>query len=305
MEEEMDALLVNVAQRSGGIEPMLHSIFSFLKRRTDFYHIQKPGDKIGFPAGVAKRMVLQAFKHFEDDTELCSPNKEELESRGERIQNNPTSGSLSAARSEAKTTPKPTTATTPKTSDMPKVEETNDTKSSFVCYNGGECERYKWSQTLDEIVLYVDCSKSGGKLKAKELDCKFGKKNVSISLRQGNSLPILDGELFEEVKHEDVVWHLEESRFLTINLEKKKKTWWKCALVGDREIDTQRVDSTCKIDDYDEPTQAAIQKLMFDQQQKMQGLPTSDELKQQEILKKAWNAEGLGVGMGDERDPSS
>jgi len=96
-------------------------------------------------------------------------------------------------------------------------------------------------------------------------------------------------------------------------------------LVGDREIDTQRVDSTCKIDDYDEPTQAAIQKLMFDQQQKMQGLPTSDELKQQEILKKAWNAEGspfkgtpfdpslvnfsgstgLGVGMGDERDPSS
>jgi len=35
-----------------------------------------------------------------------------------------------------------------------------------------------------------------------------------------------------------------------------------------------------------------VQKLMFDQQQKRQGKPSSDELNTEEILKKAWNAEG-------------
>eukprot|EP00961_Rhodomonas_salina_P028924 390211-Rhodomonas_salina.1 len=29
-------------------------------------------------------------------------------------------------------------------------------------------------------------------------------------------------------------------------MEKRKKTWWKSALVGDAEIDTQKVDSTCR-----------------------------------------------------------
>eukprot|EP00960_Hanusia_phi_P028721 747574-Hanusia_phi.AAC.11 len=256
-DEEVDALLVNVAQRSGGIEPMLHSIFSFLKRRTDFYHIQKPGDKIGdetreilaifdlrplsgFPTGVAKRMVLQAFKHFEDDTELSAPKKEELEARGERLQNNSTSGAITTTRTEQVTSDQPPKPRKEHNAEVHKDPKKDDSKSNFVCYNGGECERYRW---------------------------------------------------------------------------------WKCALVGDQEIDTQRVDSTCvsnkteasvdnsyftsgKIDDYDEPTQAAIQKLMFDQQQKMQGLPTSDELKQQEILKKAWNAEGnSGPGMGPGMEP--
>jgi hypothetical protein len=47
MSEETDSLLIALAQRCGGIEAMLESLFSFLKRKTDFYHIQLPGDKIG------------------------------------------------------------------------------------------------------------------------------------------------------------------------------------------------------------------------------------------------------------------
>jgi len=47
MTEETDNLLIALAQRCGGIESMFDSIFSFLKRKTDFYHIQLPGDKIG------------------------------------------------------------------------------------------------------------------------------------------------------------------------------------------------------------------------------------------------------------------
>ena len=131
--------------------------------------------------------------------------------------------------------------------------------------------------------------------KAKELDCKFSKKNISISLRQGDSLPILDGV---GVHHSTsaircltiwvsgVLWRSKTRRrglasrrikscffenamstdgkykdFWQLIWKRRRRrkhaclsfhtfwcciSWWKCALVGDQEIDTQRVDSTCK-----------------------------------------------------------
>ena len=47
MSEDTDNLLIALAQRCSGIESMFDNIFSFLKRKTDFYHIQQTGDKIG------------------------------------------------------------------------------------------------------------------------------------------------------------------------------------------------------------------------------------------------------------------
>ena len=41
-----DNILITLAQRCGGIEPLLETFFSFLKRKTDFYLIG-PGDKVG------------------------------------------------------------------------------------------------------------------------------------------------------------------------------------------------------------------------------------------------------------------
>ena len=36
-ESEFDGLLMNVAERRRGIEPMLDTVFGFLRRRTDFF----------------------------------------------------------------------------------------------------------------------------------------------------------------------------------------------------------------------------------------------------------------------------
>ena len=40
---------------------MFDSIFSFLKRKTDFYHIQLPGDKIGQCLNTNRRMICQCL----------------------------------------------------------------------------------------------------------------------------------------------------------------------------------------------------------------------------------------------------
>ena len=74
---------------------------------------------------------------------------------------------------------------------------------------------------------------------------------------------------------------------------------------------TWQVDSVRNISEYDDETQAGIQKVnncsrfrtrfaksqccqvMFDQDQKRKGLPSSEELTQQDLLRKAWDAEGI------------
>jgi len=84
-QEEADALLMQLAQQAGGIEPLLHGVFSFLKRKTDFYHIQREGDRIGFPPGKAKQLVIEAYERFESDDACPPPPKDDLEQRGERL----------------------------------------------------------------------------------------------------------------------------------------------------------------------------------------------------------------------------
>ena len=42
---------------------------------------------------------------------------------------------------------------------------------------------------------------------------------------------------------------------------KEIETWWKSVVVGDPEIDTTKVDSVRHVSEYDEETQAGIQKV--------------------------------------------
>lgn len=72
---------------------------------------------------------------------------------------------------------------------------------------------------------------------------------------------------------------------------------------GDKEIDTSKVDNSKPLKDFDEETQGALRKIMYEQQRKLQGLPTTEEEQQMEALKTAWNAEGSPF-KGTPFDPS-
>lgn len=52
--EKLDQLYLTISQEVGGIEGLLHSFFSFLYRRTDFYYEADPNDNMGFPPGIAE-----------------------------------------------------------------------------------------------------------------------------------------------------------------------------------------------------------------------------------------------------------
>lgn len=72
--DRFDEYFFLIAKESGGIEGLLNSLFSFFLRRTDFYYecniqdlikkIGDPGDKMGFPPGVALNMLANTFKKY-------------------------------------------------------------------------------------------------------------------------------------------------------------------------------------------------------------------------------------------------
>lgn len=67
MEEKYDTALLGILQNEGKIETFLDAILGFLYRRTDFYRIMKSkNDKLGFPPGVALRMMASIHKKYED-----------------------------------------------------------------------------------------------------------------------------------------------------------------------------------------------------------------------------------------------
>ena len=110
-----------------------------------------------------------------------------------------------------------------------------------------------------------------------------------LTLRIGDADATVDGELYAKVRPDDCFWQIDrEDGTLTIYLDKANKMdWWKCIIKGDQEIDSSKIEpENSKLSDLDSETRSMVEKMMYDQRQKAAGLPTSDEQKNQEMIRK-------------------
>jgi hypothetical protein len=140
------------------------------------------------------------------------------------------------------------------------------------------------------------------KTKAKDLNVTITSKGIKAAYKAGGKV-IIEGEFYDSVKGEDSTWSIEEGERFLLNLEKGQENIWKTVLKGDPEIDATKVDNTKSLDEFDPETQGALRKIVYEQNRKARGLPTTDEEKQMEMLKKAWDAEGSPF-KGKPFDPS-
>ncbi|KAF8042862.1 hypothetical protein BT93_A1248 [Corymbia citriodora subsp. variegata] len=149
--------------------------------------------------------------------------------------------------------------------------------------NGLDLENYSWTQTLQEVTIHVPVPKG---TKGRFVVCDIKKNHLKVGLK--GQPPVIEGELFQTVKPDDCYWSLEDQSAISVLLTKHNQMeWWKSLVKGDPEIDTQKVEpENSKLSDLDPETRQTVEKMMFDQRQKAMGLPSSDEMQKQEILKK-------------------
>ena len=117
-------------------------------------------------------------------------------------------------------------------------------------------------------------------------------KHLKVTIK-GQSEPIINGTLCEKVKIDDTFWSIEDGQFLNINFEKASEVIWKTVIEGDAEIDTKKVDNAKSISEFDDETQGHLRKVLYEQERKKMGLPTTEEEQQQKLMAEMMAKQGV------------
>ncbi|CAN1197871.1 Protein BOBBER 1 [Linum perenne] len=182
--------------------------------------------------------------------------------------------------------PPPPTNNTPAASENSSADEKVKKSSSTALPNAGnglDLDNYTWGQTLQEVTITVPVPPG---TRSKQITCEIKKKSLKLAIKGFPA--IIEGELHGAVKVGESFWNLEDQKTVSILLTKSDDMkWWKSLVIGGPEIDTQKVEPEhSKLSDLDPEMRSTVEKMMFDQRQKQRGLPTSEEIEKQEILKK-------------------
>ncbi|KAF8350114.1 nuclear movement protein nudC [Amanita rubescens] len=139
---------------------------------------------------------------------------------------------------------------------------------------------YSWTQELGEVDVFIAVPKG---TRARDLAVVIAKKKLSIGFNRQE--PIMSGELCKEIKVEDSTWTLQDGQEVHVHLEKlNKQAWWENVLTHHPKIDTKKIEPpTGKLSDLEGETRGMVEKMMFDNQQRQMGKPTSDEIKKMEV----------------------
>jgi len=308
-------MYMNLAQQCRGIDPLLDSVFGFLRRKTDFF-TGPPGSDDGGEMAMKKVMeVMEKHRGIvkkEKGEKAAKEAKRALEKEKKRLAKEAKEAASQKASDvvngddgvvelgdggfdvsdkppAATETQEPVTPPPAPTGEEGKGEEgeEEDDGTPPPEGNGGTVEgKYKWTQTLSEVSIVIPVPKG---TKGRDLTVVIKKDKFSIKVRghkfEGGEI---DGKLSKSIVVDDSFWTLEDNEAVVVQMQKlNAMEWWPNVLATDPTINTQKVvPENSKLADLDGDTRQTVEKMMHDQRQKALNLPTADEQKKLDILEK-------------------
>jgi len=285
-EEELkfDNMLMHIAQQHNGIEPLFDTFFGFLRRKTDFY--------TGAQKAMAETLVMSSFKKHLNVALKEKAAREETDSFEKPVPKVEPATIEEITTEGAKATappvvPRPEKEDLSKPVDETKLEEGEESEKGKLepnAGNGANYANYSFTQTLEELEVKVPFDVN---FKVKSRDCKVDIREKSLSVGLKGHDPVVKGELYAKILTDEALWHLEDNA-VVLTLEKFNKVeWWGTIIKGDQEISTKKVQpENSKLGDLDGETRSMVEKMMYDQRQKAAGMPTSDDQKKADTMKR-------------------
>lgn len=312
-DERFDGMLLAIAQQHrGGIEELLETFFSFLRRKTDFFsQPDKADDAVKAVFGRAKDRYLADHPPRSKATATSttttasavppssSSSSSKQSSKVEVLEDDDDDVAAAAAAAAKKKYEKELEDRKRKLEEAQKAAEASPAdeagnKPAGIKPNNGngaDYEKYSFTQTLSDVEMRIPLPEKN--VKGKMIDVNIGTKSLRITWKnKPAAAPIIDDALFAPVKQEDSFWTIEDGSTIAISFKKiNGMEWWKAMMASDPVIDLQKVQpENSKLDDLDAETRQTVEKMMFDQRQKAMGKPTSDEMKKHEMLQKFMSA---------------
>jgi hypothetical protein len=320
-ETKFDGLYLNVVQQRRGIEPLLDSMFSFLRRKTDFFDGPSGDHNPDLAIQKVMEVVQKHANIYTNEKQLAAAKQQKVKQPKKAVVGNTEStkktvdtsssattdevielgqdGVFDASSSSAATNPSdassPVSAVQPQstsevadskaTKDDSKDDDT-DKRGPPPIGNGGSVDgKYTWTQILSEVVVTVPVPQN---TRGKDLNVVMTKNHLKIALRSALQQPIVDAPLTKPIVVDDSFWTVEDNCRLVLTLQKlNTMEWWDSVCTTDPKINVRDIQpENSSLADLDGDTRQTVEKMMYDQRQKAMGLPSSDEQKKLEMLEK-------------------